>query len=81
MFKVFSVTFDGLKIDPSIPSAWDGLTASRQFRGATYNIKVSNPNHVCKGIKRMLVDGKALDGNVIPAFGDGATHTVEVVMG
>ena len=27
------------------------------------------------------VDGKAVEGNVIPAFGDGATHTVEVVMG
>ena len=73
--------FDGLKIDPSIPAAWDGLTATRQFRGATYDIKVSNPNHVCKGIKSVVVDGNAIDGNVIPSFGDGKTHTVEVVMG
>ncbi len=73
--------FDGLKIDPSIPAAWDGLTASRQFRGATYDIKVSNPDHVCKGIKSVVVDGNAIEGNVIPAFGDGKTHTVEVVMG
>ncbi len=73
--------FDGLKIDPSIPSAWDGLTATRQFRGATYDIKVSNPDHVCKGVKSVVVDGNAIDGNVIPSFGDGKTHTVEVVMG
>ena len=73
--------FDGLKIDPSIPAAWDGLTASRQFRGATYDIKVSNPDHVCKGIKSVVVDGNAIEGNFIPAFGDGKTHTVEVVMG
>ncbi len=73
--------FDGLKIDPSIPAAWDGLSATRQFRGATYDIKVSNPSHVCKGIKSVVVDGNAIDGNVIPAFGDGKTHTVEVVMG
>jgi len=73
--------FDGLKIDPSIPAAWDGLSATRQFRGATYDIKVSNPNHVCKGIKSVVVDGNAIDGNVIPSFGDGKTHTVEVVMG
>lgn len=73
--------FDGLKIDPSIPAAWDGLSATRQFRGATYEIKVSNPDHVCKGIKSVVVDGNAIDGNVIPSFGDGKTHTVEVVMG
>lgn len=73
--------FDGLKIDPSIPSVWDGLTASRQFRGDTYEIKVSNPNHVCKGVKSMTIDGKAVDGNIIPVVGDGKTHTVEIVMG
>ena len=73
--------FDGLRIDPSIPSAWDGLTASRQFRNATYDIKVTNPNHICKGIKSVTVDGSAIEGNLIPAFGDGKTHTVEVVMG
>ena len=65
----------------SIPAAWDGLTATRQFRGATYDIKVSNPSHVNKGIKSVTVDGNAIEGNVIPAFGDGKTHTVEVVMG
>ena len=73
--------WDGLKIDPSIPAAWDGLTATRQFRGDTYDIKVSNPNHVNKGVKSLVVDGKAIDGNVIPVAGDGQTHTVEVVMG
>ncbi len=73
--------FDGLKIDPSIPAAWDGLNATRQFRGATYDIKVSNPNHINKGIKSVTVDGNAIEGNIIPAFGDGKTHNVEVVMG
>ena len=73
--------FDGLRIDPSIPHAWDGLNAKRQFRGATYDIKVKNPDHVCKGIKSVTVDGNAIDGNLIPAFSDGATHNVEVIMG
>ena len=76
-----SADFDGLKIDPSIPAAWDGMTATRQFRGATYDIKVSNPDHINKGVKSVVVDGNAIEGNVIPAFGDGKTHTVEVVMG
>lgn len=73
--------WNGLKIDPSIPAEWDGLTASRQFRGATYDISVSNPEHVCKGVKSVTVDGNAIDGNVLPVFGDGKTHKVEVVMG
>jgi cellobiose phosphorylase len=75
-----SADWDGLKVDPSIPQAWDGFTASRKFRGATYEITVKNPDHVCKGVKSMTVDGKAVDGNVIPAM-DGGVHTVEVVMG
>ena len=73
--------YDGLKVDPSIPSAWDGFSATRQFRGDTYKIKIENPNHVCKGVKSMTVDGKAVDGCVIPVIGDGASHEVVVTLG
>jgi len=72
--------YEGLKVDPSIPKAWDGFTISRLFRGATYNITVKNPDHVSSGVKSMTVDGKAVDGNVIPAFANGS-HTVEVILG
>ena len=72
--------YEGLKVDPSIPKAWDGFTISRLFRGATYNITVKNPDHVSSGVKSMTVDGKAVDGNVIPAFANG-NHTVEVILG
>ena len=73
--------FDGLRINPSIPSAWDGLAATRKYRNATYDIKISNPDHISKGIKSVTVDGKAIDGNLLPVFADGNTHSVEVVMG
>lgn len=73
--------YDGLKIDPSIPHEWDGFTAARKFRGATYNITIKNPEHVCKGVKSVTVDGKAVSGNVIPAAAAGSTVNVEVVMG
>ncbi len=72
--------YEGLKVDPSIPKAWDGFTISRLFRGATYNITVKNPDHVSSGVKSMTVDGKAVDGNVIPAFANG-NHAVEVTLG
>ena len=73
--------FDGLKIDPSIPSAWDGFTITRKFRGNTYNITVKNPDHVCKGIKSVTVDGTKINGIVMPVFEAGSVHEVEVVMG
>lgn len=73
--------FDGLKLDPSIPHEWNGLTATRQYRGATYNITVKNPEHVCKGVKSVTVDGKAVEGNVLPVAAAGSTVNVEVVMG
>lgn len=73
--------FEGLKIDPSIPSEWDGFKASRLYRGARYNISVSNPDHVCKGIKSITCDGVRLSGNILPVFGKDTVHEVEVVLG
>ena len=72
--------FDGLKVDPSIPAEWNGFKATRQFRGATYNITINNPKHVCKGVASMSVDGKAISGNVIPPFENGV-HEVIVTLG
>ncbi|MEI8198836.1 MAG: glycosyl transferase [Eubacteriales bacterium] len=73
--------FDGLCIDPCIPAAWDGYTVSRVFRGITYIIRISNPDHVQKGITSISIDGRAAAGNVLPLFDAGSTHQVEVVLG
>lgn len=73
--------YDGLKIDPSIPSGWDGFTAVRKFRGATYNITVKNPEHISKGIKAVIVNGTSTDSNILPVFPEGREVNVEVVMG
>jgi cellobiose phosphorylase len=73
---------DGLIVDPCIPKAWDGYSATRRWRGANYVVTVKNPNHVNKGVKSITVDGKSLPTDArVPAFGDGKTHNVEVVMG
>jgi cellobiose phosphorylase len=73
--------YAGLEINPCIPKAWPGFKVTRKFRGATYRVEVKNPGHVSKGVKSMSVDGKAVTGNVVPAFGDGEEHVVQVVMG
>ena len=49
--------YDGLVIDPCIPSTLSGFTAKRDFRGVTYHILVKNPNGVQKGVKVLTVDG------------------------
>ncbi|MBN2180301.1 MAG: hypothetical protein JW715_00195 [Sedimentisphaerales bacterium] len=73
--------YDGLLIDPCIPKEWDGYAVQRRFRIAVYKITVQNPSHVSKGIKEILVDGKKHDGNLLPIFGDGKTHKIQVIMG
>ncbi len=73
--------FDGLKVEPCIPTAWESFTITRSFRGDTFVIRISNPNHVSKGVASMTLDGRAIEGNVLPVIGDGATHQVEVVLG
>lgn len=73
--------YSGLKVDPCIPKAWNDYKVSRKFRNATYEIAISNPMHVSKGVKKLIVDGEIYSGNIIPVFNDGKTHKVEVVMG
>ena len=72
--------YDGLLVDPCIPKAWDGFSMRRQFRGALYLIEVRNPGHVSKGVRQVMVDGVALDGNVVAVFEAGSEHRVEVVL-
>jgi len=73
--------YDGLRINPCIPAAWDGFSISRSFRGVTFEITVKNPNHVNKGVSRVWVDGEEISGNVLPVVGGGAVRQVEVIMG
>ena len=70
--------FDGLTVDPCIPADWDGFEAVRKWRGAEYRIRVANPDHVEKGVKKILADGMETDR--IPLY-TGGVHQIEVVLG
>jgi cellobiose phosphorylase len=74
-------TYQGLELDPCVPKAWDGFEVTRVFRGATYKVRVKNPHHVSRGVKTLLVDGRPLSGHVVPVYGDGKVHEVEVTLG
>ena len=71
--------YNGLEINPCIPSEWKQYNVKRKFRGANYDITIYNPNGVCKGVKSITVDGQDIEGQVVShATGN---HKVEVVMG
>jgi cellobiose phosphorylase len=59
--------YDGLRIDPVIPASWNGFTAVRRFRGNTYVIEVRNPCAQNRGVKKLLVDGREVRGNLLAA--------------
>lgn len=75
--------YDGLIINPSIPNEWTGFELTRKFRGIVYHIRVSNPNRVCHGVKKLIVDGKEITGCKIPYDENrkGKKVTVNIVMG
>ena len=73
--------YDGLVIDPCVPASWDKFSIVRKFRGATYVITVLNPKKVNKGVKKLTVDGKAVEGNKVQLFSDGKRHVVVAEMG
>ena len=72
---------DGLRIDPCVPSAWEGFKAQRRFRGKTIEIEVKNPNGVCRGVRSLTLNGRALVGNLVPEEQLGETNRVEAVLG
>jgi cellobiose phosphorylase len=71
----------GLRIDPCIPRAWPGFTATRVFRGRTLHIEVSNLSGVCRGVKSLTVDGKPLDGSLIPVAALRQGSRISAVLG
>ncbi|MDO6422005.1 GH36-type glycosyl hydrolase domain-containing protein [Saccharophagus degradans] len=73
--------YSGLAINPCIPSSWDGFKVTRKYRGATYNITVTNPSHVSKGVKSLTLNGNAIDGYIVPPQQAGTACNVEVILG
>ncbi|WP_019614406.1 GH36-type glycosyl hydrolase domain-containing protein [Psychromonas ossibalaenae] len=72
--------FDGLIVDPCIPTDWPGFAVTREWRGALFNIKIENPNNVSKGVKSITLNGNMIHG-AVPVQDTGSVNEVIVVMG
>ncbi len=71
--------FDELDINPCIPAEWDQFTVHREWRGAVYEITVTNPQHVMKGVQCIKLDGKEVDRITVQQ--SDTVHQIQVVMG
>ena len=58
--------YDALLLDPCVPAKWDGFKVERRWRGMNLSIEVKNPEHVCKGIVSIEVDGKTFESATVP---------------
>jgi cellobiose phosphorylase len=54
---------------------------NRRFRGKELKITVSNPEHVEKGVKQLILNGKRLEENYIPAGVLTEINEIELIMG
>ena len=70
--------YDGLRVDPCLPAELPEVRVTRRFRGATYDIHIVNRSGDEKGTVRLTLDGKPLDGTLIPA--GAGEHSVECVI-
>ena len=73
--------FDGLRLDPCIPTEWEGFSVERSFRGCRLHIDVLNPQHVSRGVMRVEVDGIGIEGNLVKLDKQGGEYQVLVWMG
>ncbi len=71
----------GLKIDPCIPSSWDGFRVKRRFRGKWFDISIANPAHVQKGVRELRCNGERLEKGYIPQEIFQEENRVEVILG
>jgi len=70
--------FDGLRLDPQLPSRWKGARVRRNFRGADFEIVIRRRTGT--GRPRVILDGRELPDNLIPVQRPGSRHVVVVLV-
>ena len=65
----------GLRVDPCLPGTMGEVSVTRRFRGAEYRIHVRRT-----GEKKLTVDAKAVEGNILPVAEPGTVCHVEMTI-
>ena len=80
----FRLEGENLTLDPCIPRGWPGFEIVFRYRSTRYEISVTNPHGVCRGVASITLDDNALattNSTLIALVDDGATHRVQVLLG
>ncbi|MFC5581414.1 GH36-type glycosyl hydrolase domain-containing protein [Rhodanobacter terrae] len=77
---------DSLRIDPCIPRDWPGFQIVYRYQGtrhtSRYEITVSNPARVCRGVTHIELDGQTLVIDApIKLLDDGRIHLLHITLG
>jgi cyclic beta-1,2-glucan synthetase len=81
--EILGLTIRGnqLRIEPVIPSGWEGFTIRYRFGRTLYVVKVQNPQRVQSGIESVTIDGSPVKEQYLTLVDDGEEHTVCVTLG
>jgi len=74
------LSFRGMIVDPCIPADWKSFQVTRRWRGAEFDITVTNPHGVEKGVQSITLNGERIDGPITPRPA-GSANRIDVVMG
>ncbi|MFC1936671.1 GH36-type glycosyl hydrolase domain-containing protein [Chloroflexota bacterium] len=72
--------YKGLQVQPCIPSDWQGYNVRRELRGAVYEIEVKRSPSRVEKILQVSVDGNISSDGIIPYYGDGKIHLIEILI-
>jgi len=78
----FRLRGTSLVVDPCIPRAWRGFEIAFRYHSSRFEIQVSNPHGVTKGVVELTMDDETLaPGSELELVDDGSTHQVRVILG
>ena len=68
-------TAQGLRVQPQLPDGWNELSATREFRGATFHLTVKRT-----GAASVKLDGNPLPDGLVRGVEAGREYRVEVTV-
>jgi cyclic beta-1,2-glucan synthetase len=81
--EVLGLHVDGeaMRLDPVIPAGWPGFSLRYRHGEAVYEVRVENPDGRGRGVAWVEMDGRRLDGGLVPLERNPVIHRVVVRMG
>jgi cyclic beta-1,2-glucan synthetase len=77
----FKLRGDTLAVDPVIPKTSPGFRLRYRYKRTWYHIEVENPDHVCRGVASVELDGTVVSSRAIHLYDDNEPHSLRIRLG